>query len=137
LINRLARNKQDNYESKYTLKNPNLLIEIKYTTLIDMEIKPSVFEFFKDLVRPEIFAIGIFAYFGVFVRGLISRSLTDSLVDRRPVAIQQFQEQGFLLLLFYNSYFIPNIVGCCIIGFLVRRKVNIVKYLGEPLYTGG
>jgi hypothetical protein len=112
------------------------MIEIKYTTEIKMEIKPSLFEFFKDLVRPEIFAIGIFAYFGVFIRGLISRALTNSLVVRNTVAIQQFQEQEFFLLLFYNSYFISNIVGCCIIGFLVRRKENIVKYLGEPLYTG-
>lgn len=100
-----------------------------------MEIKPS-FQFFKDLVRPEIFAIGTFAYFGVFIRGLLSRGLSDSLIGRNTVAIQQFQEQGFFFLLFYNSYFIPNIVGCCIIGFLVRRKEDIVKHLGEPLYTG-
>lgn len=102
-----------------------------------MKVQLSVSEFFQDLVRPEIFAIGFFAYFGAFIRLLITKSISVSLEGRSTEAIQQFQEHGFFLILFYNNYFVPNIVGCFIVAVLFHRKEIIIKHLGEPLYTGG
>lgn len=75
-----------------------------------------IFSHLRALGTPDVFAIAVFSYLGVLIRILVTSNL-----DLR----NSNEEEAVYCLytsLFKNTYFVPNILGSFIIGFLSRKK---------------
>ena len=88
--------------------------------------------FISSAVTSEVWAIGVWAYLGVFVRVAITEHLTS--LSSLMLDVGEIQILDTLLS---NSYFVPNALGCFIIAVLYSRKESIItQYRQQVLYTG-
>ena len=67
----------------------------------------------RSRATPELFAIAVFSYLGVFIRILVTIDLGSS-SDKEDYCLYRS--------LFKNTYFVPNILGTFIIGLLFKTK---------------
>lgn len=88
----------------------------------------------RALGTPDVFAIAFFSYLGVLIRILVTSNL-----DLRNSNAKE-AEYCLYPSLFKNTYFVPNILGTFIIGFLSRKKGIFFRTPGpssyQSFYTG-
>jgi fluoride ion exporter CrcB/FEX len=88
------------------------------------------------LGTPDVFAIAVFSYLGVLMRILITSNidLNSSTSAEKELVFCLYTS------LFNNTYFVPNILGTFIIGFLSRKKEFFFRTPGpssyQSFYTG-
>ena len=91
------------------------------------------YNFTRSAITSEVLAIGVWAYFGVFVRVAV----TQHLKSRSPPPLHSVERVQLFDILLDNNYFLPNILGCFIIALLHSRKESIINhYKQQTLYTG-
>lgn len=79
------------------------------------------------LITSDVCAIALFSYLGVLARVKI----TGHLFPARHILSD---EEAFFYPLFYNSYFVPNIIGCFFIAIFQHQKSKVIHSALSPLY---
>ena len=95
----------------------------------------SGYKYFLGCLTVEIFPIGIFSYFGVYIRVTIINKIISQEMNLNNNYSDPYHI-SLLSPLFSNNHFIPNLIGCYIISILYHNKNNITKKCGNALYVG-
>ena len=80
-----------------------------------------------SLITSDVCAIALFSYVGVLARVKI----TGHLFSVRHLLCDK---EAIFDLLFYNSYFVPNIIGCFLIAIFQHQKSKVLHSAISSLY---